>query len=670
MRGGLQTLTIFFCCSIFIVPVAAAQETSLEQLAARLQTALQELQEGQGEAAQQKLQGIVDSLPRGESLTTAEQQLLLSATIANAKALTRMLRFNDALGQYRLALDLYPATSDRSPLLLIAAELAVRCEQSQQAETLLGDLDDVALSASHRFHRQRIEVLSAIAGDDLRLAWQRLERMPDQSQPAVTELAKRLAGKALSQNQPKLADLAYRLLRKNSRDDAELRTAELGIAWAAASGASDPRAAAQLLGEFSQRYPEDKDLLRVLRAEAACWKQAGEHDLAGAALRKVVQQHRENPTEATEQAAIAATAELVLSFAKDDTPQLANFRHRLIADWNESKDLLPVALMVAGFSDAAADQDESLWRRMLQMTAIHPAAATIVQDSLQGLSERGYDAASERLAVYFLSSGPFARAQSDRENASESHDESRPPLAVWAACCEAVCLWAAQSGHWSMLALAASQWDAEQAMEILSVDSKRFLAEALLQTRRTGAAKRWFEAAVSAGADDFSTLLRAAELAVALDELGVAEQRVVAARERADQHDQGGALVEMLQAELAIRRARLEEARQMLERLVRMDRADRSLRCRAQWLIGETYLMQQKYDEAVSAYRLVESLEPTPGVWTSAALVQAGKAFEKLGRHRDAAICYSGLLQRFADSEHAAAARQRLAAMQDESLRR
>ncbi len=83
---------------------------------------------------------------------------------------------------------------------------------------------------------------------------------------------------------------------------------------------------------------------------------------------------------------------------------------------------------------------------------------------------------------------------------------------------------------------------------------------------------------------------------------------------------------------------------------------------RAQWLIGETHYLQQEFADAIEAYRRVEGIDPG-GMWVSAALIQAGKSFEQLGRTREAAVCYGNLLSRFADTSHAELARRRLAAI-------
>jgi TolA-binding protein len=121
-------------------------------------------------------------------------------------------------------------------------------------------------------------------------------------------------------------------------------------------------------------------------------------------------------------------------------------------------------------------------------------------------------------------------------------------------------------------------------------------------------------------------------------------------------------LVDLLEAELAIRRSRFDEARSLLEKVVRGVEIDTGLRGRAQWLIGETHYLQHHFANAIDAYRSVEGVDPT-GPWVAASMIQAGKAFEQLGRTREAAVCYGNLLGRFADSPHADSARRRMAAI-------
>jgi len=185
-----------------------------------------------------------------------------------------------------------------------------------------------------------------------------------------------------------------------------------------------------------------------------------------------------------------------------------------------------------------------------------------------------------------------------------------------------------------------------------------------MQTDRIKEAREWWNYVVDTReATDFPTLLRCAEAETSVgNDAAVASQRIALARAAAGEDRFHVSLVDLLAAELAIRRSQFQQARSLLENVVRSSETEAELRGRAQWLIGETYFLQQAFAEAIEAYRRVEGIDPG-GQWTSAALVQAGKSFEQLGRTREAAICYGNLISRFAESPHAQLARRRMAAI-------
>jgi TolA-binding protein len=79
----------------------------------------------------------------------------------------------------------------------------------------------------------------------------------------------------------------------------------------------------------------------------------------------------------------------------------------------------------------------------------------------------------------------------------------------------------------------------------------------------------------------------------------------------------------------------------------------------AQWMIGESYFHQQQYAAALGEYMKVGSEYAR---WHAAALLQAGKSQEALGRWEDAASSYAALVNTYPDSSLAAEANQRLTA--------
>jgi TolA-binding protein len=81
----------------------------------------------------------------------------------------------------------------------------------------------------------------------------------------------------------------------------------------------------------------------------------------------------------------------------------------------------------------------------------------------------------------------------------------------------------------------------------------------------------------------------------------------------------------------------------------------------AQWMIGESYFHQEQYEHALSEYQKVGEGFPR---WHSAALLQAGKAQESLGRWQAASELYQQLIDRYPDGQLHAEAVQRLGAAQ------
>ena len=64
----------------------------------------------------------------------------------------------------------------------------------------------------------------------------------------------------------------------------------------------------------------------------------------------------------------------------------------------------------------------------------------------------------------------------------------------------------------------------------------------------------------------------------------------------------------------------------------------------AQWMIGETFFLQKRYEEAVKAYYRVETLFEYPR-WQAAALLQAAKCREMQGNWNEAVKLYAQLLK-------------------------
>ncbi len=79
----------------------------------------------------------------------------------------------------------------------------------------------------------------------------------------------------------------------------------------------------------------------------------------------------------------------------------------------------------------------------------------------------------------------------------------------------------------------------------------------------------------------------------------------------------------------------------------------------AQWMIGESYLHQRRFEEALNEYLRVDVLHEFPE-WQAYGLLQAAKCYAALARYQPASETYTRLIVKFPQSEPAQQAHQRL----------
>jgi TolA-binding protein len=80
---------------------------------------------------------------------------------------------------------------------------------------------------------------------------------------------------------------------------------------------------------------------------------------------------------------------------------------------------------------------------------------------------------------------------------------------------------------------------------------------------------------------------------------------------------------------------------------------------RAQFQIGETYLTESKFEQAIPALLAVDDVYKYPN-WSARALFEAGRAFEQLKQNDQAKKQYTDLITRYKDSPEAGMAQDRL----------
>ena len=109
--------------------------------------------------------------------------------------------------------------------------------------------------------------------------------------------------------------------------------------------------------------------------------------------------------------------------------------------------------------------------------------------------------------------------------------------------------------------------------------------------------------------------------------------------------------------------ANLEGARAAFLRAAQRDQAEKTeTAAMAQWMIGESWMHQERYAEAAAEYFRVVSLYPHPR-WQAAALLQAGRCYERRQQPEEAAQLYRQILKNYPESDFASQARTQLKAV-------
>jgi TolA-binding protein len=519
-------------------------------------------------------------------------------------------------------------------LLIVAAESALMSGANERCWRYCDALLEQELDRGQQLAAQRLWIRAQTAAGNVGSAWQRLSEvvaLPDVDQREWAELALAVGFAALTHNEPAIAAIVFRWYLEHGDPQLNREMASLGLAWAAAQGAEPYEQAARRLLDFVESYPNNANVPQALLTAGACYVNCNQNQLASDVYRRIISNHRQSPVS---QQALGQLLMLEPAFTLD-ADQLELLRETLT-----SQALTP-ALLSAALRHADDTMPGGLWHLAIERMVSSPESQALVLPVLQDLDQRQRVDLAERLAVQIVNALPAEALEPGTEH---------------------VCRWASLHHQWAMLAAIASSDTVAQRRNLFSNASNRLLAEGLMQVGRQQEAKVFLDQLiVQQGVTDFETLLRRAEIALSVEsksEAATAIERLVPVASTANEK----VLASLLRAQWFVRNAQLDDARSILHEVLRGEPITTELQARTQWMIGETHLLQRQFNEAVDAYRLVEKID-AHGQWSAASLVQAGRAFELMGRPRDAAVCYTGLLRKFADSPYAQVARERLASL-------
>ena len=437
------------------------------------------------------------------------------------------------------------------------------------------------------------------------------------------------------------ASSAYAIALRHA-DPQQRPIAFLGDAWATAVRNEKSSDAVRKLSSFVDQYPDHKDAPNAARGCAQCLKQLGRDADSTAMLSDLLNRWPDS-------SAALAVVRSHCGLSPALIPSSVQFWLMTKAKANDLKSFDPSTTML-GLMIAAEQSELIAWGNLSDHLASTDTTGQTTSDVLRQLQSQDHGSDAEQLAVQFI-----------------SPTVARP---VTPAAREAACRWAGRTSRWSMLAVASETEDLSTVDPTRSLSVERLFAEALTQTGQTKQAHAWWVHLTDVRlTEDFRILIRCAETETAYgNDADKAEERITAARNAAGDNATSITLVNMLDSELAIRRSQFDEARGILEQVIRSSETAAELRGRAQWLIGETWYMQRQYKHAIDAYRKVEAID-TSGTWVAASFLQAGKAFEHLGGTKEATLCYVTLLNRFPETQYAGPAQNRLAALSTNGTR-
>ena len=211
----------------------------------------------------------------------------------------------------------------------------------------------------------------------------------------------------------------------------------------------------------------------------------------------------------------------------------------------------------------------------------------------------------------------------------------------------------------------------------LEISIRFQLAETLYQLQRWLEAEpywKWLVQTAESGVDSARkpdwysvVLLRSAELLALRKEWGQAEQMVLRIRKDFPKCNRA-CEVDYLLARCLVSKADFDSARQVLTSITQgTNSTPDELVARGCWMMGETYLMQRKYSDALVAYR--EALKiPKQEYWSSASLLQIAQCCEAIQDTQGAMEAYQAIINQFDHSPFVLTAKERLSALPSVSI--
>jgi TolA-binding protein len=445
----------------------------------------------------------------------------------------------------------------------------------------------------------------------------------------------------------------------------ELRLrAQVGLARALAL-AGKPSEAAKAYGQAAELASDPARRASWLLEQGRCLEAAGGSEEAVAIYERLTAQFRNTP------AAHSASLLRARLLARIGRPAEAAAAYETIAADEEARGALAAAgvapdALIAERASALVEADrpaeaDPLFREILDRFPASPFAA----EARFHLAESAYQQGRAQDVVALLT--PLVEPAA----ASAASDSPVPPPAVPSELLPLVLYRLGRTrvelGDWSGGRRCLDRLIAEFPQDPRRRLARYLRAEAALRAGDTAAAELEVSALAAeptqaSDPEGFAELLevRRAHCLLALKRWSEALAAADVVKRRLPPGSSLFSEVELARGRALLGLGRFEEARTALQAVIEAPQSD-GLVPQARFLRGESFFHQGRLHEALREFLKVDILDKAP-TWQAAALLEAGKVYERLGSWSDAAETYERLLQRFPGEPATAGAAERLAA--------
>jgi TolA-binding protein len=557
---------------------------------------------------QAKYQDVPETL--APLLSSDDMQLTSDAQRLSATALIAMGRYGDAIEPLKTSLQRYPDEDD-SPQAY--AQLAICCARTNQLD---------------RARRAYHALLGHKPGEELRRA---------------TALS--LAEAALDQNDHPWADELFASLANTDGQAWYAVKGLSGLAWSQYK-AGDFAASAETCQQLLEKYPADELAPQAALLRGQILSQQGDVEPALAMYESVVERYGQS-----EQLAPALLGAARIHEELGHHERAADLYGRLVEEFPEFSER-DLALYNRAWVLRSIDQLSDADRQFEQLRTEYPQSRYWA-DAVYRLAERamqtGEEAQAKKLLAELLGAKPeeeiAAHAlylQAQIAVAASDWSEVGPPLARLV-----------DKFPNSSVRLLAEFWQAEGAYQLKNYEpaAQRFAALAQCVQGQSGEKKR----------EAWMAMIPLRRAQIMVHEKQWPEAQEMAQSVTTDfpgfrqQYE-----VDYVLARCLASQAKFDEARAVYRQVIRSPQGSKTeTAAMSQWMIGESFFHQKKYDLALREYLRLEILYAYP-TWQAAALLQAGKCHEALGQWSQATQLYARILKNYPDTTFARDARQRL----------